>query len=163
MFFKKLAGTLLLGSVVFSAYGESTFLQLAHLNGSVEEFEITDNFNIKIETGAFVISNDETTLSVPLSELKEYKFLTKSSGVESINPNSNNDSSSKIQFDGKTLHIITGKDSASLKVMNLEGLILVSETIVPQSTTNFDLEYLEPGIYIIMLNDAAHKIVKDRL
>lgn len=100
---------------------------------------------------------------MPLSELKEYKFLTKSSGVESINPNSNNDSSSKIQFDGKTLHIITGKDSASLKVMNLEGLILVSETIVPQSTTTFDLENLEPGIYIIMLNDAAHKIVKDRL
>lgn len=164
MTYKKIIIAILFFIFTLSVQGETTCLIVERLNGMIEEVELSESVNIKFDSGNFYISLDRETgsktLSIPLSDLKEYRFISKQSNVIPITSDSSFPEYVKIKIEHHSLSITTNDKSVDLRIIDLDGIVFTNSHIDSNTTFSVDMASWKSGVYVLLLNGISHKIVK---
>ena len=144
----------------FAGAGETMFLALERLNGATEKIELSESVNIKLDADNFCVEHDGTALAIPLSEVKEYRFVSGNSNDIEVLPDSSIQDAVEIKVVQQVLYIKTSETSASLVVSNLDGVIILRQDIGAATWFAVDMSSWVAGVYVVMLNGSSHKIIK---
>ncbi len=158
--FRRLASLMFLVAFTQFMSRGTTFLALERLNGAIEKIELSELVNIKFSAGNLCIEHDVTTLAIPLSEVKEYRFvLDNANNIEVVSDYATQDVV-KVNVLQQMLYIKTSESSVNLLVSNLDGIIILNQDIDAGTLFTVDMSSWETGVYVVMLNGSSYKIIK---
>lgn len=153
-FFRKLAIAAILAMVSFQADAGVKYLVVNFNDGVQAMFPLADNPVIRNSADEFTVETDAETISVLISELRNYEFsettsvndITEAEATYSVTPYS-------IAFEGLSAGI-------QVDVYDLDGRKQASSVSEADGSTRIDISALCSGVYVVTYLYHSFKFVK---
>lgn len=143
-----------------SSSGESLFLIVERTDGRYEHIELTDAVTIKFESGHISFDYGKDVLTVPLTDIKEYRFTPDISQLTNITAESTGISPVNLQYINNILRVDVDGNPVHLEITTIDGIKLMDRNSTGDSELTVDMSHWTAGIYIVRVNGMAHKIIK---
>lgn len=135
-------------------------LKVISSNGEAPvEYALDDIRKITFQTDDFtVMFNDETLGSQTFmyGDVQKMEFGTVTTSIGNVN--AENGSEIAISYDGRTIKVSGCEESAQLRVFDISGRPVISETVSGEALVSTD--NLSAGVYILRVNNKTFKFSK---
>lgn len=135
-----------------NAYSQLNAFRLNLKDGAEQIIFLNDDPILKIEGSELKISTGKTNYTYPLSDVKNYQFVTDESGI-------NDAVSDQTDFTRDGDIIIVGRQGASVdySIVTVSGIIMTSGK---GERSTIDISDYPTGIYLLTVNGSTTKIEK---
>lgn len=130
---------------------------IVETNTGLHTFEITTGFGIKVHNSSVELNlNNKAILNVPYDDFLSIYYKTdENSNVPTLISEQINN----ISIKNRSLDVTCHLDNQRIKIVDINGDILLNEMLSPEHPCCFDLSEFSVGIYIIKIGDQSYKVL----
>ncbi len=136
------------------ACAQNSKMVLTYMNGEILELALSDSPVMTIEGDELSIECAQSSYRCALKDLKEYTFVDKTGGLNDVTGDYN------LDRHGDMIFINANGSSLSITMYSLQGSKILEVTDGKDGETRIDLSDIEPGIYVLVINGNAIKIIR---
>ncbi len=137
-----------------SAQSASYRLAVTTIDGQKQHIELNDYPTITMTGGRLEIKSKTTTLGFDLQKVADFKYVNGSASVSTIAPESG------VTRQGDRLIFRAESRDLTIRVCDMEGIIVFSKEVHTGEESVFSLSQLPPGIYVVNVNNTSFKIIR---
>lgn len=137
------------------AVEEVSTLEVWTKKGEKITYYLKDNPVASYSGEELVLKANEVTVCYPLSELHKFTLGTEATSVEDVET-----VDGKIQLEGESLNLSGFRTGETVAIFNINGQRISASRIDADGCTDFSLQNLTKGIYVIRIGSLTHKIIK---
>lgn len=124
-------------------------------SGEKIDFPISEKPKLTHSDNGFVLSTPIATIEYPKHDIKKFTLeINNPGGIEDVTMTNSN-----ISQQNNTLFLSGFRIGSIVRIFNIDGQLLTSETILDNEVFTLDLSNLNKGIYIISTESITYKII----